>query len=55
MRFLKLKMKIASENRNPKRKVDLSKVKKVASFTLKELKKEKAEVNIIFFSSQNRG
>lgn len=45
-------MKIKSENRNPKRKVDLSKVKRVASFTLKELRKKSAKINIVFFSNQ---
>ena len=45
-------VKINIENRNRKRKIDLSKVKAVAKVALKELRKDTAELNITFFSSQ---
>jgi probable rRNA maturation factor len=45
-------VKINSENRNRKRKIDLSKTKKVAEIILKTLKKDNVELNVIFFSNQ---
>ncbi len=45
-------IKINSENLNKKRKIDLSKVERVAKTVLKALKKKHAEINIVFLSSQ---
>ena len=44
--------KVNCENQNPKRAVDLSKIKKVADLVLSQLGKKKAEVNIVFVSNQ---
>ncbi|MDP8298615.1 MAG: rRNA maturation RNase YbeY [Candidatus Tantalella remota] len=43
---------VNSENLNKKRRIDLSKVGKVAAEVFKVLKKKDGEVNIVFFSSQ---
>lgn len=43
--------KINCEDRNPRNKVDLSNIKKIAAKTLKSLKKGRAEVNIVFVTN----
>ncbi|MGB2601203.1 MAG: rRNA maturation RNase YbeY [Candidatus Omnitrophota bacterium] len=45
-------IRINSENRNKKRKIDLSKAEKVAKIVLKAHKKNSVELNIIFVSNQ---
>ena len=45
-------IKIYSENKNKRRRIDLKKVEKVARKVLKSLKKAHAELNIVFFSNQ---
>ena len=45
-------LKINSENRNKKRRIDLSKAEKVAKTALKMLKKGDIELNVVFFSNQ---
>lgn len=44
--------KINCENRNPKRKIDLSSVERTAKTVLRELGRNGAEINIVFVSSQ---
>lgn len=44
--------RINCENRNRKEKIDLSKVKRIASTVLSRLNRKKAEVNIVFVSNQ---
>lgn len=45
-------IRINLENLNKKRKIDLSKIKKVATSSVRMLKEDKLEVNIIFVSNQ---
>jgi probable rRNA maturation factor len=45
-------IRINSENRNKKRRIDLSKSEKVAKLVLKAHKKNSAELNLIFVSNQ---
>ncbi len=45
-------IRVECENRNGKRRVDLSKVKKIAAAVLRSLKKNDAELNMIFVSNQ---
>ncbi len=45
-------IKINSENRNRKRRIDLSKTEKVAKTVLKMLGKDGVELDIVFFSNQ---
>jgi len=40
------------ENQNKKRRIDLSKIKKVAALTLKSLSESNAEINVIIVSNQ---
>lgn len=47
-----MKIRINCENQNKRRRIDLVKVKKAARIALKELKKNKSEINIDFFSDQ---
>ena len=45
-------IKINSENRNRKRRIDLSKTEKVAKTVLRMLGKDGVELDIVFFSNQ---
>jgi len=47
-----MSVKINSENRNRKRKIDLSKMERAAQIAVKALGKDNVEVNIVFLSSQ---
>jgi len=44
--------KINSENRNKKRKIDLSKINRIAKAALREIGRSGAEVNIVFISNR---